>query len=476
MQEITKTPDLLDKLQSFDNFKSIPEEALQWLIDHSTYYCYAEGDSLFYAGKEVNHMQVIVEGEYVIYLERDGKRREAGVWREGYITGVLPFSRMKKAGGYGVALRECCVLELHKKHFTEMVQVSYELVQNLVGVMSSRIREFSQLRFQDEKLMALGKLSAGLAHELNNPAAAMVRSASELYKRQHQTPDRFKKVMTMAITPEQTDDMNAVLFKRIEEKDDKELSLIKRQELEDELLDWLDDHEVENSDDLVEVFVDFRITIDDLELVKNTLNEDQQHTISSILKWFENTLSMENLVSEIQESADRISELVTSVKKYSHMDRATHREPLDVQDGIKNTLTMLKHKLKKQQIEIEKTCVINLPVVLAYGGQLNQVWTNIMDNAIDAMPDGGTLGVHIGEQRGMVCIQISDTGEGISEAHQTRIFEPFFTTKAMDEGTGMGLDIVKKIVNRHEGQIKVESEPGHTVFTVCLPAAKPTVK
>ncbi len=475
MQEIAKSPDLVQKLQSFDNFKGIPAEALQWLIDNSTYCCYEEGESLFYAGKEVNHMQVIVEGEYVIYLEQDGKRRETGVWREGYVTGVLPFSRMKTAGGYGVALRTCCVLELHKKHFTEMVQVSYELVQNLVAIMSSRIREFSQLRFQDEKLLALGKLSAGLAHELNNPASAMVRSASELHKRQHQTPERFKKVMTMAITPEQTDKINAILFKRIEEKNDKELSLLEKQELEDDLMDWLDDHEVEDNGDIVEAFVDFRITPTDLDKMVVILTSDREEVIPSILKWFENTLSIETLVSEIREAADRIAELVTSVKKYSHMDRSTHREPLDVQDGIRNTLTMLKHKLKRQNIEVQKSCVIGLPVVLAYGGQLNQVWTNIMDNAIDAMPDGGTLSIHIGDQRGMVCVQISDTGKGIPEENLTRVFEPFFTTKAMDEGTGMGLDIVKKIINRHEGQIKVESEPGRTEFTICLPAAQPKV-
>jgi len=468
MKILDKTPNLLERIKEFEPFQGVPESALQWLIDHSEYHLFEQGERIFWPGKPVDTMQVIVDGEYVVVFERGGEKRELGTWETGYITGVLPFSRMKESGATATTLRPTYILDLHKKHFTEMVQVSYELVQNLVAVMSTRIRDFSQMRFQQEKLMALGKLSAGLAHELNNPASAMVRDAEDLYNKIHTTPEKFKAIITMNITPEQTDEVNAILFSKIKNAQNHKLSLMEKEECMDDIVDWLEEHEIENGEDIAETFVDFGVTVEEMEQIMDIIDHKDS---AAIFWWIESTLSLERLVNEIRESADRIATLVKAVKGYSHMDRGASKEPTDVNDGIRSTLVMLKHKLKKKKITVEENYGEAIPKVSAYVGELNQVWTNTIDNAIDAMQDGGLLKIRSYPEREHVCVEISDNGIGISEDDITRIFEPFFTTKGMNEGTGMGLDIVQKIIDRHDATVDVESELGKgTTFSFCFPA------
>ena len=467
MKILPKTADLLPILQSFETFEGISSEALQWMIDQSDYKLYEAGEKLFYPGQSVDRMQVILQGRYVVRFEQKGETRELGVWEAGYITGVLPFSRMKEARATGQALEPAYTLELHKKHFVEMVNVSYELTQALVAVMSDRVRDFTTMQFQNEKLMALGKLSAGLAHELNNPASAMVRNAEELYKKVHASPEKFKSVITMRITPEQTDQVNDILFERIKKAKEVDLSLMEREEQMDDITDWLEDHAIENGEDIAETFVDFGVTVNDLDNIHDIVGDDPT---GPIMWWLESTLSLENLVSEIQEASNRISKLVKSIKDYSHMDRGVTMESVDIHEGLRSTLVMLKHKFKSKNIELVKNLAPELPKVQGFAGELNQVWTNLIVNAIDAMEPGGALTVHTFPEREYVRVDITDNGSGIPEDIQTRIFEPFFTTKAMGEGTGMGLDIVKKIMNRHKAEIEVESRPGKTTFSLCFPA------
>ena len=465
MPIVPKPANLLQQLQSFETFSNIDPDALQWMIDVSDYHHYEKGDHLFRANQAVDHMQIIVDGKYVVRFNRNGQSQEMGVFETGYVSGVLPFSRMTETKADGVALQSCYLLELHRKHFTEMVNRSYELTQVLVGRMSDRVRDFTSARFQNEKLMALGKLSAGLAHELNNPASAMVRNAQELYQKVHSTPDKFKAVITMNITPEQTDKINSVLFAKIEEAPSLSLSLMEREEYHDDMLDWLEDHDIEGAEDIAETFADFGMTVDELDEFEAIVGEEP---LVAILWWLESTLSLERLVAEINEASSRISGLVRSIKDYSHMDRGVVFEAVDVHDGIKSTLTMLKHQLKGKQIELVEDFCKTAPAIHGLAGELNQIWTNLIVNAVDAMEPGGRLTVRTYPDREYVCVEIEDNGSGIPEEDQTRIFEPFFTTKPMGEGTGMGLDIVKKIVDRHKGKITLKSQPGRTVFNLCF--------
>lgn len=463
-----KPSDLLRQLQAFDTFSDIDPNALQWMIDVSDYKLYKQGEPVFSSGDAVDHMQIIVKGQFIVRVHRNGQSQELGVFETGYITGVLPFSRMEEARADGIALEPTYVLELHRKHFTEMVNRSYALTQALVARMSDRVRDFASLRFQNEKLMALGKLSAGLAHELNNPASAMVRNAQELYQKVHTTPEKFKAIMTMGITPEQTDRVNAILFSKIKQASNLSLSLMAREERSDDMLDWMEDKGVDHAEDIAETFVDFDMTVEELDQIEEIVGEKP---LPSIMWWLESTLSLERLVGEINEASSRISSLVSSIKDYSHMDRGVALEAVDVHQGLKSTLTMLKHQLKNKQIELVKVFCEDSPAVQGFAGELNQIWTNLIVNAIDAMTPGGRLTVRTYPDRQYVCVDIEDNGTGIPEEEQTQIFEPFFTTKPMGEGTGMGLDIVRKIVERHKGKITLDSKPGRTVFTLCFLSA-----
>jgi signal transduction histidine kinase len=469
MQACEKPENLLAQLKAFPIFSPVPDEALQWLIDKSEFFCLEKEEHFFSSGEEVNHMQIILTGSCLISRTSEGRRREMGVWDAPYVTGVLPFSRMTHAGADGTTLAPSTILQLPRDCFIEMVNVSYDMTQALVAVMTERVRDFQQMRLMDEKLMALGKMSAGLAHELNNPASAMVRSSQELHKHLANSPERFKEMVTMRVNADDVDAVNKVLFERIAARvDTQELSLMEREERTDDLVDWFEDHNIEDSEEAIEVFVDWDFRPEHLDIIAEVLPEA---ALAPVIWWVETSLTTEGLVDEIQTASSRIAELVSSIKSYSHMDSDPSMEFVDIHKGITSTLTMLKFRFKKKRIELDKTCDLNLPHIKALEGELNQVWTNLISNAIDALPDDGNgkITIRTYQQRDNLCIDFEDNGPGISEEIQGRVFDPFFTTKGIGEGTGMGLDIVRRVLQRHGGAISVDSEPGRTCFLVCFP-------
>ena len=468
MKELTKTPDLLDRLRAFDIFEEVENAALQWLIDQSTYVVYPKDTYMFRDGEKVDHMQVMLTGGFIIRRESKGRKQELGIWKAPHVVGILPFSRMKETVSEGICIGDTHTLLLHKDCFVEMVNQSYDLTQALVAVMTNRVRDFQQMRLMDEKLMALGKMSAGLAHELNNPASAMVRGSQELHKHLVQTPERFKSVVTMRVTEESVDEVNAVLFERIRHaKEMDELSLMEREERSDELLDWLEDHQVGEAERIVDTFLDYDFRVEDFEAIAAAIPEA---ALGPVLWWIETNLTTETLVNEIQTASGRIAELVKSIKTYSHMDQDPSLELVDMHEGLRSTVTMVQHMIKKKNITVCKDLARDLPRVKALAGELNQVWTNLISNAIDALPEqGGDLIIRTFQERDCVCVEIEDNGPGIPEEIKSRVFEPFFTTKGIGEGTGMGLDIVRRVIDHHNGSVNLESEPGHTVFRVCFP-------
>ena len=349
-----------------------------------------------------------------------------------------------------------------------MIQECHELTERLVHTMTNRVRDYITSQQQSEKLMALGKISAGLAHELNNPASAVVRSSMELKKNLSTVTDKFKKVMSVSLSVDQVTALDHILFSKVSQGMNKHISLLEKTELEDEILDWIEEKGIEDADDIVENLVDFNFREEDLDNIFEKI--PTQNDLAPVLAWLNNVLNTEKLVGEIEEAAKRISNLVSSVKSYSHMDKSADKQYVDIHEGIRNTIMIFKHKFKENHVNFVENFQEDLPKVKVWVGELNQVWTNLIDNALDAMAEeGGNLEIKTFQDESFVRIYLSDTGKGIPQEIISKIFDPFFTTKDIGKGTGLGLDAVLRIIQKHNADIKVESKPGNTVFKLCFP-------
>ncbi|WP_020527906.1 sensor histidine kinase [Flexithrix dorotheae] len=459
--------DLLAFLKSHENLGRVPENQLQWFIDHAEEHTYEMDEIIFRPDDEIVELQIVLEGVIRIYRVQNGQQRDFFRLERGSISGVLPYSRLKTTSAYSTAVEKSRVLGLHKSLFQEMIHENYELTEVFVHQMTSRVRSFTVRQQMDEKLISLGKLSAGLAHELNNPASAIVRSSQALKNHLKVLPENFKKVIKIKMGDDEVDAVNHILFSRINSKEGSQLSLMEKTELEDELEDWLEEHGVEEAYELTENLIEFGFETEDLDEILAYVPEQY---FSPIIKWINDNLTTEKMVLEIEEASRRISHLVNSVKSFTYMDKDADKQEIDITEGIRNTVNILAHKLRKNNVTFKAEFPPDLPKVKAYPGELNQVWTNLFDNAIDAMEaSGGSLIVGAKVEGRFMKVQITDNGTGIPEGILSQIFDPFFTTKDMGKGTGLGLDTVQKIISNHNGEVKVESKPGNTKFLVCLP-------
>jgi signal transduction histidine kinase len=341
---------------------------------------------------------------------------------------------------------------------THLLEGSYLGWRNAESLIGSRRR-----------LLALGELSAGLTHELNNPAAAAVRATAALRERVAGMRHKLAILAKKDIDPdllEQLIDVQEQLVKQVASAPP--LTAMQQADREDEVGDWLDDHGLEQAWDLAPIFVSAGLTADSLDQVLESVGDS---LIDGATRWLAYALETEMLMGEIEDSTTRVSALVGAAKQYSQMDRAPHQW-VDVHDGLDSTLVMLHTKIG-DGIKVVKDYDRSAPTVPAYAGELNQVWTNLIDNAVSAMGGEGTLTVRTARVDDCVQVEIGDTGPGIPAEHRQRIFEPFFTTKGVGEGTGLGLDISWRIVvDRHHGDLRVESQPGDTRFQVLLPVTE----
>jgi len=455
---------MVDKSQllHFPTFADLPDDQLDWFISHSDELHLKPGDTYLRVGSPADAMFVILEGQLQVKGELNGET-VAFELEPGDVTGVLPFSRMKQFSVGGRALTESHALKFPASLFPDLVQKMPVLTQRLVGLMSDRIRETTRMEQQRDRLASLGKLSAGLAHELNNPASAATRATSQLRKMLTKIRTASQELGRRVLTPEQKSEIEKMeaSFTQTDVVPPDPLTI---SDLVDQIDSLLRSH---GQNDLWMLAAGLARRNIKPEVVESLFSKLDGDTARAALVRISASVEIASLLHEIESATSRISDLVGAIKEYTHMDQAPVQN-VDVVKSLETTLTILNHKLK-QGVVVQRDYQRVPLLVNSFGSELNQVWTNIIDNAIDAMHGKGELRVRTYRDDGCVVVEIGDNGPGIPEEVQAHIFEPFFTTKGVGEGTGLGLDTVQRIVKKHRGNIQVSSKPGDTRFQVWLP-------
>ena len=445
-------------------FADLPEDQIAWFLSQSQEVNLKAGDVYARQGDPPEAMFVLLEGEFQWRGEFGGETIViAG--KVGDVTGALPFSRMKQFTVTGRAVTDGRILRFPSSLFPELIQKMPELAKRLVGVMADRIREATRLEQQRDRLAGLGKLSAGLAHELNNPASAAKRAASQLRSTLHRVKEASHELGRRELTSTQKSEIERLeaSFTRRDEPPPDALTI---SDLEDQIDSLLRSHGQNDLWQLAAELAQRGIKPAALESLFENLDAV---TARTALVRIAASLEIASLLNEIESSTSRISELVGAIKEYTFMDQAPVQN-VDVVKSLETTLTILHHKLKRG-VTVQRNYQQVPLLVNSFGSELNQVWTNLIDNAIDAMGGRGELRVRTYRDDGCVVVEIADNGSGISPEISSHIFEPFFTTKGVGEGTGLGLDTVQRIVKKHRGNVQVDSKPGDTRFQVWLPLA-----
>jgi signal transduction histidine kinase len=459
----------IEELRTVAAFSDLPDDQLQWIVDHSDYHEYEDGSQIKKTGEEADVMLMIIEGRINFYMDIHGRLvyylSFANDEQTGGVSGLLPYSRMKTYPGCSIAGGKLRTLQLNKKYFAELEQLNPDLIQRLIGYMTERAKAFATLQTQQEKVHALGQLSAGIAHELNNPASAINRISSELAKRLKLNYELTEQLLRHNVQAAYVNHLRSLIeAKQLTAKP--RLNAIQSMERENEIIDWLENAGFAESQRVSETFLEAGFAGNDLEDIRNSVSKE---AFTQVIYWVENLLSSQRIAKDLEEASGRISFLVGAIKSHVHMDRTEDLQPTDIHTGIESTLTLLGHKLREKNITVKKLFAENLPDVPAHVGELNQVWTNIIDNATYAVNKNGEIVIETSSDGKNVIAKITDNGPGIPADIQSRIFDPFFTTKKVGEGTGIGLDLVSRIVKRHNGDIKVDSAPGRTRFCISIP-------
>jgi signal transduction histidine kinase len=463
--------DLVDRLAALPSLSKIPREELEWLVAHGNLEVHKIGTVVSPKGRRIEKLLIVLSGHIAIRVDRGVGPRRVMEWRTGDVTGMLPYSRMSGSPGDTFVEERVEALGIHEDHFPEMIHLCPAFTAHTVHLMLDRARSFNTSDLQDEKMISLGKLAAGLAHELNNPAAAIVRSAKLLLGSMAKADTASRALGAAGLSKDVMGEIEQMLSSCLAKTGGAVLTPLEQADREDEFYDWLEQHNADSS--YAVPLAETTVTIAALDELAEKMSGEM---LTAAIGWIATACTTHVLATDIERAATRIYELVSAVKKFTYMDKLAGPEFVDVETGLRDTVRVLASKAKAKGASITIDLEESLPRVQASGGELNQIWMNLIDNALDAISDSGNINVSAKKEFDQVVIRVGDDGPGIPSEVLPKIFDPFFTTKPPGQGTGLGLEIVRRLVHRFQGDISVQSGPKGTEFRVCLLVEKPVKK
>jgi signal transduction histidine kinase len=459
--------DLIDRLAEHKTLSAAPRAELEWLVAHGSIRKLNTGELLSVKGVQLEALHTILSGRLALFIDHGAGPNKLVEWSEGDVTGLLPYSRLVTPPGNVSALEPAEILAIPREHFKAITRECCEVTSILVHTMIDRTRLFTSSQLQNEKMISLGKLSAGLAHELNNPASAIERGALMLEDHLEYSEEAARYLAAANLTDSQIIAIDAFRKSCITKQNREVCSPLQQCDREEEIEKWLARHGLDTA--IAPMLADTEVTFEALDQLLAVVDRPEWNAAG---RWAAAGCAMRNLTSKIQDAAMRISSLVIAVKGFTQMDKANVAEPVDLGSSLANTVVVLNSKASEKSVAVTLELEPELPKVRGYAGELNQVWGNLIDNALDAVANGGHVHVRANRENQSVVVRICDDGPGIPSGICDRIFDPFFTTKPQGQGTGLGLDIARRLALHNEGAIDFESHPGWTEFRVRLPIAE----
>ncbi len=458
------TDELIELLVSHRTIGKAPRPELAWIVTHGTFRQLQQGEVVTRLTEPVNGLHILLTGCLAIYMNRGTGLRRMMEWRGGEVTGLLPYSRLVYPPGETIVEEPTDEIMISREDLPDLIRSCYETTAILVHVMTDRARRFTSTDLRDEKMISLGKLAAGFAHEVNNPASAALRDARSLAATLATAEDAARALCASHLTDEQLASVDALREMCRTGTNHHEVSGLALADREDTIAEWLRSRRI--AEDLSGELARTPLSLENLNGLAQSLAGTK---LDAALRWIAAGSSARSQVLDIERAANRIHDLVAAAKGFTHMDRAPVLESVELQMGLKDTVALLAGRARGKSVAITLDVPPDLPPIRGYPVEINQVWMNLIDNAIDAAPRDGHVDVKGYLEGADVIVTVLDDGHGIPPEIKESIFDPFFTTKPVGEGTGLGLDIVRRVVHWHNGTVNVDSRPGRTEFRIRLP-------